>query len=45
MAEKPNEKKKSSIDDFKDRMTCPINVVLIDPITRQPIPKPKKKGK
>ena len=38
-------KKKSTIDDYKDRMTCPINAVLIDPITRKPITKPKKKTK
>lgn len=38
-------KKKLTIDDYKDRMTCPINVVRTDPITRQPITKPKKKGK
>lgn len=38
-------KEKHTIDDFKDRMTCPINVILIDPKTRKPITKPKKKNK
>ena len=36
-------KKKPTIDDYKDRMTCPIGAVQTDPKTRKPIT--KKKGK
>ena len=43
--EMATKKEKPTIEDYKDRMTCPINVVLIDPVTRKPITKPKKKGK
>ncbi len=38
-------KKKPTIDDYKDRMTCPIGAVRTDPETRKPITKPKKKTK
>lgn len=34
-------KSKTTIDDYKDRMTAPIGAVRTDPKTRQPI-KPKK---
>lgn len=42
--------KKPSIDAYKDRMTCPVGAVLIDPKTKKPIKptktnKPIKKGK
>ena len=37
-------KKKTTIDDFKNRMTCPVNIVRTDPKTRKPITK-KKRGK
>ena len=38
-------KKKPTIDDYKDRMTCPINAIRIDPKTKKPITNTKKKGK
>ena len=31
------EEEKPTIDDFKDRMSCPITAVRIDPETRKPI--------
>ena len=35
---KPEQKQpRNSIDDFKDRMTSPVRVTLIDPETREPI--------
>lgn len=42
--------KKTTIDDYKDRMNCPVGAVQIDPKTRKPIKptkpsKPAKKGK
>lgn len=39
-------KKRNSIDDFKDRMTCPFGAVRLDPKTNKPITKKtKKRGK
>lgn len=36
-------RKKHTIDDFKDRMSCPINAVRTDPRTRKPITGTKTK--
>ena len=38
-------KKKTSIDDYKDRMTCPFGAVRLDPKTNKPMKKTKKRGK
>ena len=38
-------KSKTTIDDYKDRMTSPIGAVRIDPKTRQPINQDENKGK
>ena len=31
--------RKNSIDDYKDRMTSPVGIVLTDPKTKKPIKK------
>ena len=38
-------KRNSNINDYKDRMTSPVGAVRIDPKTRKPITKSKKRGK
>ena len=39
-------KRKTSIDDYKDRMTCPVGAIRTNPKTRKPINnKTKKRGK
>lgn len=38
-------KPKTTVNDYKDRMTSPFGAVLTNPKTRKPVKSGKKKGK